>query len=113
MATLWNASLNQNLLHPDVAPVARDIEAQVIGWLAPLFGMDGGHMTPGSTVGNLTALWAARELRGVKRVVASEGAHLSIGKAAHILGLAFEVTCPKPLTEIILRFLPRMSRCGG
>ena len=43
----WNASLNQNLLHPDVAPVARDVEAQAIDWLAPHFGMGGGHMTPG------------------------------------------------------------------
>ena len=40
-AALWNASLNQNLLHPDVAPVARDVEARAIAWLAPHFGMDG------------------------------------------------------------------------
>ena len=87
--TQWNAALNQNLLHPDVAPIARGIEARVVDWLAPGFGMDGGHMTPGSTVANLTALWAARELRGVRTVVASEGAHLSVAKAAHLLGLAF------------------------
>jgi len=87
--TLWNASLNQNLLHPDVAPAARDLEQRVVHWLAPSFGMDGGHMTPGSTVANLTALWAARELRGIRTVVASAGAHLSVAKAAHILGLEF------------------------
>jgi L-2,4-diaminobutyrate decarboxylase len=87
--TQWNAALNQNLLHPDVAPIARGIEARVIDWLAPGFGMDGGHMTPGSTVANLTALWAARELCGVRTVIASEAAHLSIAKAAHLLGLAF------------------------
>lgn len=86
---LWNASVNQNLLHPDVAPVARDLEARVIDWIAPNFGMDGGHMTPGSTVSNLTALWAAREIKGVTTVLASEGAHLSAAKAAHILGLSF------------------------
>jgi L-2,4-diaminobutyrate decarboxylase len=87
--TLWNAALNQNLLHPDTAPVARDLEAKVIAWLAPLFGMTGGHMCPGSTVANLTALWAAREVKGVRRVVASTAAHLSVPKAAHILGLAY------------------------
>lgn len=89
VTALWNASLNQNLLHPDVAPVARDIEALVVNWISPSFGMDGGHMTPGSTVSNLTALWAARELRGIRRVVASKGAHLSVGKAAHLLGLEY------------------------
>ena len=88
--TLWNASLNQNLLHPDVAPVARGLEARVVEWLAPPFGMDGGHMTPGSTLANLTALWAARELKGVRKVVASDAAHLSVAKSAHILGLDYQ-----------------------
>ena len=88
--TLWNASLNQNLLHPDVAPAAINIEKHVIGWLAPLFGMTGGHMTAGSTLANLTALWAAREIAGVRTLYASDAAHLSVGKAAHLLGLDFE-----------------------
>ncbi|MBX9727874.1 MAG: hypothetical protein K2X31_03100 [Sphingopyxis sp.] len=86
--TLWNASVNQNLLHPATAPAAREIEDRVIDWLSPFFGMDGGHMVPGSTIANLTALWAARECAGVKEVVYGESAHLSVGKAAHILGLA-------------------------
>lgn len=85
--TQWNARLNQNLLHPVTAPVARDLEQQVVSWLAPYFGMTGGHMTPGSTLANLTALWAARDCAGVTEVVASDMAHLSIAKAAKILGL--------------------------
>ena len=87
--TLWNASLNQNLLHPATAPVARQMEERVVAWLAPFFGMNGGHMTPGSTVANLTALWSARECAGITEVIASDGAHLSIAKAAHILGLKY------------------------
>jgi L-2,4-diaminobutyrate decarboxylase len=87
--TLWNASLNQNLLHPATAPVARQMEQRVVTWLAPFFGMNGGHMTPGSTVANLTALWSARECAGITDVIASDGAHLSIAKAAHILGLKY------------------------
>ena len=83
---LWTASRNQNLLHPDTAPHARDIEARVIDWLAPAFGMTGGHMTPGSTMANLTALWAARQA-GAHTVVATKNAHLSIAKAAHLLGM--------------------------
>lgn len=87
--TLWNASLNQNLLHPATAPVARQLEEKVVEWLCPYFGMTGGHMTPGSSAANLTALWAARECAGVTEVVASDSAHLSIKKSAHILGLRF------------------------
>ena len=86
---LWNARLNQNLLHPATAPFAREAEACVVEWLAPFFGMNGGHMTPGSSVANLTALWAARDLRGVKKVVASSASHLSVRKAAQILGLDY------------------------
>jgi len=83
----WNASLNQNLLHPDVSPVASELEQRLMQWIVPFFGMSGGHLTPGSTVSNLTALWAARDQRGIKRVITSTSAHLSIEKAARILGL--------------------------
>jgi L-2,4-diaminobutyrate decarboxylase len=83
----WAAAMNQNLLHPDTAPAARQLEALVIDWLVPAFGMRGGHLTAGSTLGNLTALWAARELTGARRVVCSAAAHVSIPKACRILGL--------------------------
>lgn len=89
VAALLGASSNQNLLHPDTAPAARGLEATVVGWLAPRFGMGGGHLVPGSTIANLTALWAARDLCGVKTVVASSTSHLSIRKAAAILGLRY------------------------
>ena len=46
-------------------------------------------MTPGATAANLTAIWAAREVRGIRRVFASEESHLSIAKAAHLLGLEY------------------------
>ncbi|MGV0986530.1 MAG: hypothetical protein ACOYB2_18435 [Limnohabitans sp.] len=38
---MWNASLNQNLLHPATAPVAKMVEERVMQWLAPYFGMTG------------------------------------------------------------------------
>ncbi|MFJ9250755.1 hypothetical protein [Streptomyces sp. NPDC101776] len=41
----------------------------MIDWLAPSFGMDGGHLVPGSSVPDLTVLWAARDLAGVRTVV--------------------------------------------
>lgn len=88
---LWNASLNQNLLHPDTAPFARKAEDLVMAWLAPAFGMAGGHMTAGSTLANLTALWAARDICGVSSVVAGDTAHLSVAKSAKILGMSLTV----------------------
>jgi L-2,4-diaminobutyrate decarboxylase len=87
--SLWNARLNQNLLHPATAPAARLIEERVIQWLAPYFGMSGGHMVPGSTVANLTALWAARDVKGVTEVAAPDTAHVSVPKAAKLLGLRY------------------------
>ena len=87
--TMWNARLNQNLLHPATAPTARMIEERVVQWIAPYFGMDGGHLVPGSTVANLTALWAAREVKGVNEVAAPDTAHISVEKAARLLGLRF------------------------
>ena len=87
---LWNARLNQNLLHPETSPAARLIESHLVEWLAPFFGMDGGHFTSGSTLANLTALWAARDLAGVDTIVASQSAHISVRKAARILGLSWK-----------------------
>ncbi len=87
---LWNARLNQNLLHPATAPFAIEAEKLIIDWLAPYFGMNGGHMCAGSTLANLTALWAARDAKGISKIIASEAAHLSIKKAARILGLPYE-----------------------
>jgi L-2,4-diaminobutyrate decarboxylase len=87
---MFNARLNQNLLHPATAPFARQSEQIVIDYLVPYFGMQGGHFCSGSTLANLTALWAARDERGITKVVASSDAHISIAKAAKILGLAYE-----------------------
>lgn len=84
-----SAGQNQNLLHPDLSPFATEAERIVIDWLRPFFGMAAGHMCAGSTIANLAALWCARE-HGATRVVASEDAHLSVPKAAHILGLPYE-----------------------
>lgn len=89
-AALWNASLNQNLLHEATSPFATEAEKRVIDWLRPYFGMAGGHLCAGSTIANLTALWAARDAKGIEKIVCSESAHLSVAKAAQILGLKLE-----------------------
>lgn len=96
---LWQIVRNQNMLHPDAAPTAREAAVRVIEWLAPFFGMNGGHLVPGSTVANLTALWVARELRGVRRVIASDRSHNSIRKACNLLGLAYVELPANPKTH--------------
>lgn len=101
----WNAALNQNLLHEQTSPSARPIEDRVVQWLCPYFGADGGQVVPGSTIANLTALWAARELRGITEVVASADAHLSVAKSANILGLKYRavpVDQDRRINEILL-----------
>jgi L-2,4-diaminobutyrate decarboxylase len=87
---MWKAALNQNLLHESTSPFSRMAEDRVVHWLCPYFAMGGGQMTAGSTLGNLTALWAAKRLKNVKRVIASDQSHLSVKKAALILDLAYQ-----------------------
>lgn len=105
--TLWNASLNQNLLHPATSPVARTVEERVVSWFLPFFGMSGGHVTPGSTLANLTALWAARECAGIKEVIASDNAHLSVAKAAHILGMRYTALASGPTGALLASTVPK------
>jgi glutamate/tyrosine decarboxylase-like PLP-dependent enzyme len=49
--------------------------------------MQGGHCCAGSTIANLTAIWAARDAAGVTTVVTSQAAHLSVEKACRLLRL--------------------------
>jgi glutamate/tyrosine decarboxylase-like PLP-dependent enzyme len=84
---LWNASLNQNMLHETTSPFGAQAETLVLSWLVPYFGMEGGHFCAGSTIANLTGIWAARDAVGIRKVVASQAAHLSVEKACRLLGL--------------------------
>lgn len=106
---LWNARLNQNLLHQETAPFATDAEKRVIHWLSPFFGMGGGHMCSGSTVANLTALWAARDAGRVSRIVASESAHLSIRKAALILNVPYETVPVNKHDQLAPEYLDELT----
>lgn len=51
--------------------------------------MQGGHFCAGSTIANLTGIWAARDAADVKTVVTSQAAHLSVEKACRLLHLEF------------------------
>ncbi len=102
------AQANQNLLHPATSPFATLAEERVLEWIAPAFGMAWGQFCSGSSLANLTALWAAREA-GARTVVASAEAHISVPKAASILGMAYH---PVPVGEdgrLIRSALPALA----
>ena len=67
-------------------------------------------MCSGSTLANLTALWAARESGGIEKVIASDTAHLSIVKASKILGLPIEIVESDSEDKIIAEKLGDLSK---
>ncbi len=86
-AGAWAAARSENLLHQGVTPQAADLQQLVMRWLLPLWGMSTGHMVPGATLANLTAVWAARDSAGAARIVASEAANDSVAKVARVLAM--------------------------
>ncbi len=97
LADLLASVLNQNVTAWRSAPAAAAIERQVVRWIGEALGCAGfgGSLCGGGSAANLMALAMAREARlpandagarpGVLYV--SSEAHMSIGKAAALLGL--------------------------
>ena len=110
-ASLLAAALNSNVTSWRSAPAPTEVERTVVGWLAEMIGfkgegvneMCGGLLTSGGSMANLNALFVAHRThaRGGHDVTreglwnagapatlyASDQVHLSIPKAADILGL--------------------------
>ncbi|HEX8457695.1 MAG TPA: aminotransferase class I/II-fold pyridoxal phosphate-dependent enzyme [Pyrinomonadaceae bacterium] len=106
-ADLIASALNQNVPAWRSAPTATHVEHTVIRWLAALIGYGGdarGLLTSGGSMANLNALYVAHRTKargdvsrkGLWRearpatVYVSDQAHMSIAKAAGILGLGRE-----------------------
>ena len=103
LAELVSALLNNGMAEYEMGPVANVMERRLIDWLGATLGFDGpveGMFTSGGSVGNLTALAAARQSiegldvwnAGVADVVplsilTSAQTHYSVDRAARILGL--------------------------
>jgi aromatic-L-amino-acid decarboxylase len=104
LADLLAASTNPNVSKWDLSPVASEIEAQTVRWLAELIGYPddcGGIMVSGGNMANMLGFFAARKaqagweirakgLHGEPRqltVYASRETHTWIEKAADISGL--------------------------
>jgi glutamate/tyrosine decarboxylase-like PLP-dependent enzyme len=89
--------LHQNATAWRSAPSANAIERTVVGWLASAIGCDGfsGSLTLGGSSANLMALCMAREAKAAANetgvhggvVYCSTEAHMSIAKAAALLGM--------------------------
>jgi aromatic-L-amino-acid/L-tryptophan decarboxylase len=103
-ADLLASALNSNVTSWRSGPAATEVERAVVGWLAHLVGFGRpaqGLLTSGGSLANLTALLMAhraasepsvarlglRSLDAPMTVYASDQVHLSIPKAADILGL--------------------------
>jgi glutamate/tyrosine decarboxylase-like PLP-dependent enzyme len=103
LADLLAAAVNPNVGLWDLSPVATEIEAQTIRWLAELIGYPrdcGGLMVSGGNMANLVAFFAARRARapwGIREkglygggrlcLYASTQTHTWIQKAADLSGL--------------------------
>jgi glutamate/tyrosine decarboxylase-like PLP-dependent enzyme len=108
LGDLLAAAVNQNVSAWDLAPMAAEIEAQTVRWIAELIGYPvgcGGLLVSGGTMANFVGVLAARKARipwdvrtrGLTnadgqplRVYASAEAHTWLQKAADIFGLGTE-----------------------
>ena len=123
-ASLLAAALNSNVTSWRSAPAPTEVERTVVGWLAELIGFKGegvneacgGLLTSGGSMANMNALFVAhraharREAADPSRaglwnagapatLYASDQIHLSIPKAADILGLGREQVRVVPSDE--------------
>jgi glutamate/tyrosine decarboxylase-like PLP-dependent enzyme len=108
LADLLASVLNQNVTAWRSAPAAVTVERVVVGWLAEAIGCPGfsGSLTGGGSSANLMALVMAREARapanaeGVQPggvLYASSEVHMSIPRAAALLGLGHAGVHPIPV----------------
>src|SRR3954470_14330522 len=94
------AVLHQNAAAWRSAPAGVTVERTVVGWLADAIGCNGftGSLTSGGSSANLMGLCMAREAKapanqaGVRGgvIYCSTEAHMSIAKAAALLGLGYD-----------------------
>ena len=94
-AELVCAGLNNNLLAEELSPGLTGLEHDLCRWFCHRIGLpagSGGVLASGGTLSNLMALVAARAaLEATHRdpvLLCSQDAHVSINKAAKVMGLA-------------------------
>ncbi len=103
------AVLHQNAAAWRSAPAAVMIERTMVGWLANAIGCSGfsGSLTLGGSSANLMGLCMAREAKAPANHAGARGgaiycsteAHMSIAKAAALLGLGYDAVRSIPVDE--------------
>jgi L-2,4-diaminobutyrate decarboxylase len=89
LAELVAATLNNSMAVYEMGPVSTAMERRVIEWMGQRVGMRGGVLTSGGSLGNLTALLAARNAhQGVHApaILVSSQAHYCMKRAAFVMG---------------------------
>lgn len=88
LGELVAALLNNSMAVYEMGPVATAMEARVIEWMSARVGMRAGVLTSGGSLGNLTALLAARNAHNVPSptILASSQAHYCMRRAAFVMG---------------------------
>jgi L-2,4-diaminobutyrate decarboxylase len=115
LCELAGTLLNNAMAVYEMGPGATAMERSLVRWMAGCLGWDAradGVLTSGGSVGNLTALLAARQARagydawnegayaGLPLcVLASEQAHYCVGRAAQIMGWGRDGVVPVPVDE--------------
>ncbi len=104
-AELVCAGLNNNLLAEELSPGLTGLEHDLCRWFCHKIGLpegSGGVLASGGTLSNLMALVTARAALGATRLnpvlLCSQDAHVSINKAARVMGLADDALQAIPVT---------------
>ncbi len=113
LCELVSSLLNNASAIYEMGPVNSALEKRIIQWMAELIGYEktaDGVLTSGGTLGNLTALLAARQVKadydiwtqGVDRerqftVLVSEQSHYSVKRAVAVMGLGEDAVVPVPV----------------
>ncbi|MCZ7557365.1 MAG: aminotransferase class I/II-fold pyridoxal phosphate-dependent enzyme [Bacteroidia bacterium] len=81
--------INPNNHALDGGPATGQIEKELIGELAAMFGYDRhlGHLTSSGTIANLEALWVCRQLQPGKAVAYSDQSHYTHSRMCEVLGI--------------------------
>ncbi len=92
-------TINPNNHALDGGPPSSEMEKEIIALLANFFGYGEqylGHLTSSGTIGNLEALWIAREIHPTKKIGFSNNAHYTHARMCSVLGVETSII---PLDE--------------
>ena len=92
-AAYWMSTyVNPNNHALDGGKATSTLEIEVIQSIALMFGWPSciGHLTSGGTIGNMEALWVARQVNAETLVFASKSSHYTHQRMSEVLGMPFQ-----------------------